>query len=239
MIRINNLFKKYGKLTALAGVSFDIKSGEFFALLGLNGAGKSTLINVLSTLIKKDSGTIQIDGNSLDGDKDKIKKLIALSPQETAIAGNLTVKENLYFIAELYDIKGYKEKTVEILKKFSLTEKENSRAKTLSGGQKRRLSVAAALISEPKILFLDEPTLGLDVKSRKILWDIIKELKGEITIILTTHYLEEAEALADRIGIISKGKMSAIGTVEEIIKFSDKKTFEDAFLSLAEEGEGV
>ena len=239
MIKINNLVKRYGKVTALNGISFDIEGGEIFAFLGLNGAGKTTAINILSTLIKKDGGTVSINGFDLDKDGEEIKRIIAVSPQETAVAGNLTVKENLILIGELYEIADIGRKANEMTEKFALTEKADARAKTLSGGQKRRLSIALALISEPQVLFLDEPTLGLDIKSRKILWEIIESLKGKMTVILTTHYLEEAKALADRLGIISKGKMIAIGTAEEIIAFSGEKDFESAFLSLAEEGEDL
>ncbi len=237
MIKINNLTKKYGNYTAIDNLTLHIKKGEIFALLGLNGAGKSTTINILCSLIKKTSGQIFIDNLNLDTDAIKIKQIINLSPQETAIANNLTVKENLLFIADLYNITNKNEEITSLLTKFNLIKKEKSLAKTLSGGQKRKLSLAMALITKPKILILDEPTLGLDIKSRKELWEMIKEYNKNSTIILTTHYLEEAEQLADRIAILDKGKLSALGTVQEIINSSNSQNFESAFLKLTGEDE--
>ncbi len=235
MIEIKGIAKNYSKLVALDDVSFKINDNECFALLGLNGAGKTTLINILSTQILPTLGTAVINGFDLINDRDEIRKIINISPQESAVAKNLTVRENLELAASLYGVKDMKIKIDNIIEKFDLKEKENTTCKKLSGGQARRVSIALAMITEPKILFLDEPTLGLDVKARKILWDIIEEIKKDRTVLLTTHYLEEVEFLADRIGIVSRGKMQAIGTREEITAMTGSGSFEDAFLKLAEE----
>lgn len=235
MIEIKGITKNYSKLVALDDVSFKINDNECFALLGLNGAGKTTLINILSTQILPTLGTAVINGFDLINDRDEIRKIINISPQESAVAKNLTVRENLELAASLYGVKDMKIKIDNIIEKFDLKEKENTTCKKLSGGQARRVSIALAMITEPKILFLDEPTLGLDVKARKILWDIIEEIKKDRTVLLTTHYLEEVEFLADRIGIVSRGKMQAIGTREEITAMTSSGSFEDAFLKLAEE----
>lgn len=237
MIEIKNLTKRFGKLTAVNDVSFNINDNECYALLGLNGAGKTTLIRMLSTDTKATSGTAIINGYNLTENKNEIRKIINISPQESAIAKNLTVKENLKLIASLYDIENADKKIESLLLEFGLKEKENVLAKKLSGGQQRRVSIALAILTEPKILFLDEPTLGLDVKARKLLWEEISKLKSKMTIILTTHYLEEVENLADKVAIISKGKIKAIGTVSEIKKQSDSKSLEDAFIKLSEEDE--
>ena len=233
MIKIKNLCKNFQTLKAVDNLSLEIFEGETFALLGLNGAGKSTTINILCGLLQKTSGQIQVEKFDLDKDIAEIKKIINLSPQETAIANNLTVKENLEFIANLYKVPNLKQKTDQMLETFDLLQKKNTLAKKLSGGQKRKLSIAMALITEPQILILDEPTLGLDIKSRKALWKIISSLKGKTTIVLTTHYLEEAQSLSDRIGIMANGKLVALGTKEEIITKSKKQNFEDAFLFFA------
>ena len=235
MIEIKNITKKYAKLTAVNEVAFTINDNECFALLGLNGAGKSTLINILSTGLLPTAGTATINGYDLIKEKDKVRQIVNISPQESAVAKNLTVRENLAFLADLYGIKDKAAKIDSIIELFGLKEKENVRCKKLSGGQLRRVSIALAMITEPQILFLDEPTLGLDVKSRKILWDIIKQLKNKLTILLTTHYLEEVEFLADKIGIISRGQMKAIGTRDEITKLTKTDSLENAFLQLAEE----
>ncbi len=235
MIEIKNIVKRYSKLVAVNGVSFEIHDGECFALLGLNGAGKSTLLDILSTGMLPTSGTAIIDGADLIKDRDKIRKIINISPQESAVAKNLTVRENLDLIASLYGVSNKSEAIDCAIERFGLSEKANVRCKKLSGGQLRRVSIALAMITSPKILFLDEPTLGLDVKSRRTLWDIIGELKRELTVVLTTHYLEEVEFLADRIGIISRGRMKAIGTREQIIESVSAQTLEDAFIMLSEE----
>ena len=203
MIKIEELTKKYNKLTAVDKVSLEINEYECFALLGLNGAGKTTLINMLSTQINPTSGKATINGLDLKNDSLEIRKIINISPQESAIAKNLTVRENLKLISTLYEIDNPEEKIEQIIDEFGLHEKENTLCKKLSGGQCRRLSIALAIITDPKILFLDEPTLGLDVKARKILWDIVEKLKHKMTIILTTHYLEEVQFLADSAAFIS------------------------------------
>ena len=235
MIDIKGITKKYSKLVAVDNVSFSINDNECFALLGLNGAGKSTLINILSTGLLPTSGTATINGYDLLEERDNIRKIINISPQESAVAKNLTVRENLDLMASLYGVEKRQSKIDAIIKKFALQEKENAHCKNLSGGQLRRVSIALAMITEPKILFLDEPTLGLDVKSRRTLWDIIKELKENLTILLTTHYLEEVEFLADRIGIISRGKMQAIGSRDEIVNSCKTDNLENAFIMLTEE----
>ena len=236
MIQIQNLCKRFGNFCAVNNLSLHIKKGEVFALLGLNGAGKSTTIGILCGLIEKTSGTVLIDNKNLDTQLEAIKKSVNLSPQETAIAPNLTVFENLELIATLYGQKS-QEKIFDTIKQFSLQEKTNVLAKKLSGGQKRRLSVAMAIITNPKILILDEPTLGLDIKARKKLWEIIKTLAQTTTIILTTHYLEEAEALANRIGVMANGKLVGVGTRTELITRTKTQNFEDAFLKLTEESD--
>jgi len=237
-IVIEEITKNFKELCAVDHVSLKIKEGEIFGLLGVNGAGKTTLIRMLSCLSRPTSGDAQIMGLSLTKDSAKIKEIINVSPQETAVAGNLSVKENLEFIASLYykDKKIIKEKAEGLIEKFNLGEVAKKRARLLSGGMQRRLSIAMALVSDPKILFLDEPTLGLDVIARKELWNVIKDLKKSITIILTTHYMEEAENLADRIAIMVKGKLVALGTVKQLKKQTGESKFEDAFIKIAEGG---
>ena len=230
IIRVEKLSKNYKALKALDEVSLSIKEGELFGLLGVNGAGKTTLIRILSGLAKKSGGDAVVDGHPLS-EIDEIKKIIDISPQETSVAMNLTVKENLFFFESLYGTHD-EEHFNKIVKSFSLKEVLNKRAKTLSGGWQRRLSIAVALISKPKILFLDEPTLGLDVMVRRELWKIIKSLKGKMTIVLTSHYLEEIEALCDRVAILSSGHLLDIGTVEEIKKHTKESSFEEAFVKI-------
>ena len=234
MIKINNISKSFGKLKALDNVSFTVGDNECCALLGFNGAGKTTLINILTTTLEPSSGTADILDYSLSKDKAEIKKYINISPQEPAFGKNLTVYENIDLIADLYNVKNKTEKIETVLEEFGLTEKRDQLAKKLSGGQKKRLSIAMAVITSPKILFLDEPTLGLDVKSRRALWEKIKALKEKMTIFLTTHYLDEVETLTDRIAIIDKGRLKAIGTAEEIKKLCLTDTLEDAFLKIVE-----
>ena len=234
VITIDNVCKNYKLKKALDNVSLSIKQGELFGLLGVNGAGKTTLIKILCGLTHKTSGTITINNLNLDKEIDKIKEIIDISPQETSVANNLTVKENLVFFANIYN--NNDANTInEIVDIFNLNEVLNQRAKTLSGGYKRRLSIAIALISKPKILFLDEPTLGLDVFARRELWNIIKKLQKNITVILTSHYLEEIENLCDRIAILSNGKLLKTGTIEEIKQITNTENFEDAFIKLVEE----
>ena len=235
-VEAKNLTKKYKDVTAVDSMSLTIGHGEFFALLGQNGAGKTTTVKMLTGLISPDGGDALIMGHSIVKETEKAKSLINISPQETAVAQKLSVKENLEFIAELYgaDKKQAQKKAQDSLDSFALRQKENAKAKTLSGGMQRRLSIAMALITEPEILFLDEPTLGLDVKARRSLWKQISSLKGKTTVILTTHYLEEAQALADRIGIMDKGTLKIVDTPENIIKSTGKDNLEDAFLFLTD-----
>ena len=236
-IETNKLTKKFKEKTAVNEINLKINEGELFALLGTNGAGKTTTIKMLSTLILPTEGEIKILGLDIVKDRQKIKEILNVSPQETAIAPNLSVKENLEFMAGVYQIPKKEEKIDELVKLFKLEEVLKQKAKTLSGGWQRKVSIAIALINEPKILFLDEPTLGLDVIARKELWHVIEKLKGKITIILTTHYMEEAESLSDRIGIMAKGNLVDVGTAEELIKKAGTKNFEDAFVKIATGGE--
>ena len=236
-IETKDLTKKFKEKVAVNKINLKIKEGELFALLGTNGAGKTTTIKMLSGLILPTQGDIKINNMDMKKDMFKIKEILNVSPQETAIAPNLTVKENLEFMAGVYQIKDKDKKINELIKQFKLEEVLNKRAKTLSGGWQRKVSIAISLINDPKILFLDEPTLGLDVIARKELWKIIEGLKGKITIILTTHYMEEAESLSDRIGIMSEGNLVDIGTSKELIKKTKTKNFEDAFVSIATGGE--
>ena len=232
IISIKNMSKNYKSVKALDSVNLDVKDGELFGLLGVNGAGKTTLIKILCGLTQKTAGEVFVDGLNLDQEINKIKEIVDISPQETSVANNLTVKENLEFFANIYN---NSENTIsEIVNVFKLNEVLNQRAKTLSGGYKRRLSIAIALISKPKILFLDEPTLGLDVFARRELWGIINKLKKNITIVLTSHYLEEIENLCDRVAILSHGKLLKVGTINELKELAGVQTFEDAFIKLVE-----
>ena len=236
-IETKKLTKKFKDKVAVNKIDLQIKKGELFALLGVNGAGKTTTIKMLSGLILPTSGYITIENMDIKKDIFKIKEILNVSPQETAIAPNLTVKENLEFMAGVYQIKNKDKKIDNLIKQFKLDEVLNKKAKTLSGGWQRKLSIAISLINDPKILFLDEPTLGLDVIARKQLWKIINDLKGKITIILTTHYMEEAESLSDRVGIMANGSLIDIGTPKELIEKTKSKNFEDAFVSIATGGE--
>ena len=233
-----NLTKKYKDKIAVNSINLSINDGEMYALLGVNGAGKSTTIKMLSCLIKPTSGDALLNGNSIVSDSEKVKRIINVSPQETAVAPNLTVRENLELMARIYGFgnEDAVSKAQKMIEDFELSDIAKSKAKTLSGGWQRRLSIAMALISDPELLFLDEPTLGLDVLARRELWNKIGSLKGKITIILTTHYLEEAESLSDRIGIMVKGNLIAEGTAEELKQSFNANTFEDAFVKIAEEG---
>lgn len=233
-IETKKLTKKYKDLTAVNALDLTVEKGELFSLLGVNGAGKTTTIKMLSCLTRPTDGDAFLNGNSIVTNSAAVKEIIGVSPQETAIAPNLTVKENLEFMCGVHNFPKDKKvkKAAEFMEKFELTSISNKKAGKLSGGWQRRLSIAMALISEPQILFLDEPTLGLDVLARNDLWDIIRSLKGKITIILTTHYMEEAEALSDHIGIMKGGKLLALGTVDELKQLSGKDKFEDAFVAI-------
>lgn len=238
-IEIRNLTKAYKDRTAVDHLNLTITEGELFALLGPNGAGKTTTIRMLSCLALPGGGDALLSGESVVNNPSGVRAVINVSPQETAVAQKLSVRENLELIAEIYGMRrGEAAKMAEkMLRDFALTDRASERAKKLSGGMQRRLSIAMALISSPRILFLDEPTLGLDVRARRDLWKHVQALKGKMTIILTTHYLEEAEALADRIGIMNKGRLVALGTAEQIVRETGKLSFEDAFLSLTDERE--
>lgn len=240
-IKTTNLTKKYKDETVVNNLNLEIEEGQLFSLLGVNGAGKSTTIKMLSCLIPATDGDALLLGDSIKKDSIKVKEKINVSPQETAVAPNLSVRENLEFISSIYcqNLSEARKNADKIIEEFGLSEIARKKAGILSGGWQRRLSIAMALISEPKILFLDEPTLGLDVIARKELWNIIEKLKGKITIILTTHYLEEAEALSDKIGIMAKGKLVALGTAEEIKTKAGKDNFEDAFITLCENGGNI
>lgn len=232
-IETRQLNKFYKNLHALKDINLGIKENELFGLLGVNGAGKTTLIKILTCSSKQTSGEAYVHGFSVKDNPEKVKEIVDVSPQETAVAHNLTVRENLDFFASLYNTRD-EAYISSVVNAFSLEEVENQRAKTLSGGWKRRLSIAIGLISKPKILFLDEPTLGLDVIARRELWKIINNMKGKITIILTTHYLEEAEALCDRVAVMAKGKVKATGTPAELKAIAKTDNFEDAFIKIAE-----
>lgn len=236
-IEVENLTKKYKEKVVVNGINLKINQGELFALLGTNGAGKTTTIKMLSTLILPNDGKVKINGLNVIKDRQEIREILNISPQETAIAPNLSVKENLEFMAGVYQISNKEEKINELIKMFKLDEVLNQKAKILSGGWQRKVSIAISLINDPKILFLDEPTLGLDVIARKELWAVIKHLKGKITIILTTHYMEEAEKLSDRVGIMVKGNLLTVGTSNELIAKTGAENFEDAFVKIATGGE--
>ncbi len=235
-IQTIQLTKKYKERTAVDSLDLVIEKGELFALLGLNGAGKTTTIKMLCCLTPPTGGDALLLGDSIVSNPAAVKQKINLSPQETAVAPALSVQENLELIAQIYgsEPKSARAKAGEIMLSFGLSDRAKEKAKTLSGGLQRRLSIAMALISEPEIIFLDEPTLGLDVVARRELWKVMRDLKGKITMVLTTHYLEEAEALSDRIGILHKGRLKALGSAEELKQQTGKESFEDAFLVLAE-----
>ncbi len=233
-IKLDGLTKKYKEITAVDHLDLSIAQGELFALLGVNGAGKTTTIKMLSCLCAPTSGNAWLGGHSIVTESAAVKTLIGVSPQETAVAPNLSVKENLELMCGVHGFS--KEKTcarVEALSaQFDLRDVLGRRAGKLSGGWQRRVSIAMALIGEPQILFLDEPTLGLDVIARSTLWDAIRMLKGKMTIILTTHYMEEAESLSDRVGIMRDGKLLALGTAEELKARAGTDSFENAFITL-------
>ena len=238
-IKTDGLVKRYKNLTAVDKLSIEIQWGELFSLLGVNGAGKTTAIKMLSCLTAPTEGDALVGGCSIRRDARQVKRLIGVSPQETAVAPNLSVKENLEMICGIHGFS--RKKTDERLRalsaQFSLDTVLRRKAGKLSGDWQRRVSIAMALISEPRILFLDEPTLGLDVIARHDLWNVIRDLKGKVTIILTTHYMEEAEALSDRIGIMKNGRLLAVGTAEELKQKAGTDDFEAAFVSIVKEAE--
>lgn len=237
-IKISNLRKEYKDLVAVEDLNLTINEGELFALLGVNGAGKTTTIKMLTGLLKPTSGDALIENYSINHEVNKIKTLVDVSMQETAVARKLTVAENIEFYAQL---SGQSKTEIAETKKylydaFSLGPVKNKQAVKLSGGWQRKLSIALALVSRPKILFLDEPTLGLDVIARRELWKTIEELKSKMTIVLTTHYMEEAEALADRIGIMKAGKLLFVGNKAELLRRTNKKNVEEAFIEIVAGG---
>lgn len=238
-IQTTGLVKRYPPLTAVDGLDLAIGKGELFSLLGVNGAGKTTTIKMLTCLTQPSAGEALVGGYSVTREPEQVKRRIGVSPQETAVAPNLSVEENLALIC---GIQGFsREKTrsqIQLLsRQLGLETVLRRRAGKLSGGWQRRVSIAMALIGEPEILFLDEPTLGLDVLARHELWKLIRQLKGRVTIILTTHYLEEAAALSDRIGIMKSGRLLAVGTVEELNQRAGTQDFETAFVTIVEEAE--
>ena len=235
-IEIKNLTKEFGTKKAVDSLSLSIEEGEIFSCLGINGAGKTTTIRMLTGLCAPTSGDALIFGHSITKELDEVKKAGNLSPQETSVAPNLTVQENLEFIAGIYGFskEKRKKKVSEMIEKLELEEVKNTKAKKLSGGYQRKVSIAMALITEPKILYLDEPTLGLDVLARRELWKLIRTLKGKVTIFLTTHYMEEAEELSDHIAIMAGGKLISTGTLQELRCKTGKEKLEDIFVSLVE-----
>ena len=238
-IKIENLTKRYKDVTAVDNLSLDIAEGELFSLLGVNGAGKTTTIKMLSCLSSPTSGDALVLGESITKNPTAVKALIGVSPQETAVASGLTVRENLEFICGIYAFPKEKttQKVAQVASMLSLENVMDKKAAKLSGGYARRLSIAMALISEPRVLFLDEPTLGLDVLARSELWDIIRSLKGKVTIILTTHYMEEAEALSDRIGIMKDGKLLICDTPDRIKEKTGADSIEKAFIQIVKEAQ--
>jgi len=240
-IKTMELVKQYKNLTAVDRLHLEIQQGELFSLLGVNGAGKTTAIKMLSCLTKPTEGDAMVGGYSITKEPEQVKRLIGVSPQETAVAPNLSVKENLELICGIHGFS--REKTIAkinaLSRQFDLDSVLQRKAGKLSGGWQRRVSIAMALISEPQILFLDEPTLGLDVIARHDLWNVIRSLKGKITIILTTHYMEEADELSDRIGIMKSGRLLAVGTVDELKAKARTKDFETTFVSIVKEDDAV
>ena len=236
-IQTHALTKRYREITAVDGLNLEIRQGELYALLGVNGAGKTTTIKLLTGLTQPTSGDALVGGYSITKAREQAKQYIGVSPQETAVAPNLTVRENLELICGIHGFSREKTglKILELSKQFRLDPVLKRKAGKLSGGWQRRVSIAMALISEPQILFLDEPTLGLDVIARHELWDTIRALKGRITIVLTTHYMEEAAALSDRIGILKDGRLLAVGTAAELMERSGTDDFEQAFVTIVKE----
>ncbi|MEK8198789.1 ABC transporter ATP-binding protein [Lysinibacillus sp. FSL M8-0134] len=235
-INIKGLTKRCKARIAVHQLTLQIQQGEFFALLGQNAAGKTTTIKMLCGLLPTSEGDAIVDGKSIIQHPQAVKQMINISPQETAVAPNLTVYENLLLIGQIY---GYEKTEAQQqaqvqMDLFGLTTRRRDKAKTLSGGYQRRLSVAMALMSNPKVLFLDEPTLGMDIRARNELWHILKQLKGNVTVVFTSHYLEEVEALADRVGIMEKGQLRALGTVQQLINETGKKSLEEVFLEKTE-----
>lgn len=235
-LEFRGVVKRYGSKAALCGVDLTVPDRGVFALLGTNGAGKTTSIRLATTLLSPDEGEITVLGLDTRNERERIRAQINISPQETAVAPNLTVAENLEFMAGVYGIAEKKLRARELCDEFGLEPVMNKRAKTLSGGWQRRVSIAMALVNRPRLLFLDEPTLGLDVIARRELWEIIRLLRKNATIILTTHYMEEAQELSDRIAILEGGVLAACGSAGELCELAGAKDLESAFVKLATGG---
>lgn len=238
-IKTTDLTKKYKDTVAVSGVSLSVREGELFALLGTNGAGKTTLIKMLSCLTVPSSGDALVAGHSITKEPQSVKGAIGVCPQELAVAPGLSVRENLELISGIYghSREESRDRISELAERLSLSEVLERRAGKLSGGFCRRVSIAMALIGDPEILFLDEPTIGLDVIARSELWEVIRALRGRVTVILTTHYLNEAEVLADRIGIMKEGRLLTVGTSSELVAAVGARDFEDAFIKIVREEE--
>lgn len=236
-IRTERLSKRYKDILAVNRLDLTVEQGELFALLGVNGAGKTTAIKMLSCLTRPTGGEAWLGGKSILSQTGEVKQRIGVSPQETAVAPNLTAEENLLLMCGAHGFSKEKsrQKAAELAEQLGLSPILHRRAGKLSGGWQRRLSIAMALVSQPEILFLDEPTLGLDVLARSDLWDTVRSLKGRITIVLTTHDLEEAEALSDRVGVMKDGRLLALGTPEELKRQTGSARFEEAFVKLVKE----
>lgn len=236
-IEIRGLTKRFKARTAVDHLELTVGQGECFALLGANGAGKTTTVRMLCGLTAPTEGDALVMGHSIRSDAGEAKRALSVSPQETAVAPRLTVRENLVLMARLHDMDAgaAAQRAEQLMAELLLVDRAKDRAGKLSGGLQRRLSIAMALVSDPQVLFLDEPTLGLDVRARRELWQLVSALKQKMTVVLTTHYLEEAEAMADRIGVMNAGRLVALGTVEQIKQVAGKDTLEDAFLALTEE----
>lgn len=238
-IQTANLTKRYKEIAAVSSLNLNVRQGELFALLGMNGAGKTTTVKMLSCLTRPTGGEAYIHGKSIVGEAADVKAIIGVSPQETAVAPQLTVRENLELICGIYGFSKEKTKVKihDLAEQFHLQDMLSRKAGKLSGGWQRRLSIAMALIGEPSVLFLDEPTLGLDVLARRDLWSIICSLKGKVTIVLTTHYMEEAQYLSDRIGILKDGRLLVTATPKELMEKTSTDTVEQAFIAVVQEGE--
>ena len=236
-IQTEHLSKRYKNILAVDALDLTVEQGELFALLGVNGAGKTTAIKMLSCLTRPSAGEAWLDGKSILSQAAEVKQRIGVSPQETAVAPNLTAEENLLLMCGVHGFSREKsrQKAAELAAQLGLAPILHRRAGKLSGGWQRRLSIAMALVSQPEILFLDEPTLGLDVLARSDLWDTVRSLKGRITIVLTTHALEEAEAISDRVGVMKDGRLLALGTPEELKRQTGSDRFEEAFVKLVKE----
>lgn len=236
-IVVTGLSKQYPDKTAVDNIFFSVDKDSIFSLLGVNGAGKTTTIKMLCGLTRPTGGEAYVLSHSIHTELDEVKKLVNISPQDTSVASRLTVRENLEFIAGIYgaDRKKQREKADEMIQYFHLQEVADRRAKVLSGGWQRKLSIAMALITEPQIIFLDEPTLGLDVLARRELWEVIRRMKEKITIILTTHYMEEAESLSDKVAVMVDGRIKAMGSVEELKEQTGADNLEEAFVRIAQE----